>query len=77
MTIKMDFFSKSNKMRRRKYKFKFFLSNWDHHPFTSFSVYAKNILFEEKSEKNISVFDKKNSREKINEEKMKNLVRKG
>ena len=30
---------------------KFFLSNWDHHPFTSFSVYAKNILFEEKSEK--------------------------
>lgn len=64
-------------MRRRKYKFKVFLSNLDHQPFTSFSVYAKNILFEEKSEKNISVLDKKNSREKINEEKMKNLVRKG
>ena len=74
---KNGFFSKSNKMRRRKYKFKDFLSYWDHHPFTSFSVYAKNILFEEKREKNTLVLDKKNTREKINEEKMKNLVRKG
>ena len=38
---------------------KFFLSNWDQRPFTSFSVYAKNILFEEKSEKNTSILDKK------------------
>ena len=30
---------------------KFFLSNWDHHPFTSFSMYANNVLFEEKWKK--------------------------
>ena len=41
-------------------------------------MYAKNILFEEKSGKKIHrCLIKKNSREKINEEKMKNLVRKG
>ena len=47
---KNGFFSNSNKMRPKKYNFRV-LWNWDHPPFTSFSVYAKNILFEEKSEK--------------------------
>ena len=51
MTKKIDFFYQGQiKWDWGNINLKF-LSNWDHHPFTSFSMYANNVLFEEKWKK--------------------------